>query len=289
MKRTRIMGPCLVAVCALFAFIATSAFATENLPHYGKCEKEEGGKYTNAGCTKEAKPGKAGKFTWVPLKSDVGFTSKKTGGNAVLEGASGVEISCEGQVEKKGEYGPTDNEVKNIVGEFSKCKALGGECESEGAGKEQINTEKLDGEPGIVEKVGNEEKNVDGNDLRGEAAPNGSAKLAKFSCAGAPIVVTGGVVVKAEEKGKLITNKMLNAVTVEFVAKKPGKQVPEKWTPNFEGPSNTGARHEIVEHLESSVAGGSPEPSGQTLTTKQTTVGKVKVELRQCANNIVCP
>jgi len=52
MKRTRIMGLCLVAACAVFAVAATSAFALENLPHYGKCNKTAVGvgKYKNAGC-----------------------------------------------------------------------------------------------------------------------------------------------------------------------------------------------------------------------------------------------
>jgi hypothetical protein len=288
MKRTRIMGLCLVAVCAVFAFSATGAFA-ENLPHYGKCFAKAGGAYVNSGCTKAAKPEKE-KFEWEPLSTTVPFTSAKVKetGNAVLESASGIEISCTGQGEKLGEYGPGD-QVKNVVGEFSGCKALGGECGSEGAGKEKINTLKLDGEPGIVEKNGtNEEKNVDGNDLRGQTAANGSASLAEFSCAGAPVIVRGGVVVKAVAKGVLKTNKMLNSLQVEFIAAKPGKQIPENWTPNFKGPSNTGTRKEINEHLEGSVAGGAFEASGQSLITLQKTVGKVKVELRQCGKTLVC-
>jgi hypothetical protein len=278
------MGLCLVAICAVFALTATSAFAFENLPHYGKCEALAGGKYLNSGCTKASKPEKE-KFEWHPLTGTVAFTSAKVKetGNAVLESASGVEISCTNQVQKLGEYGPGD-QVKNVVGEFSGCKALGGECSSEGAGKEKVNTLKLDGEPGIVEKVAKEEKNVDGNDLRGQTGANGSAPLAEFSCAGAPIIVRGGVVVKAVAKGVLRTNKMQNSVQVEFIAAKPGKQIPENWTPNFNGPSNTG----INEHLEGSVAGGAFEASGQSLITLQKTVGKVKLELRQCEKTISC-
>jgi hypothetical protein len=289
MKRTRIMGLCLVAVCAMFALVASSAFATENLPHYGKCEKGKG-PYSNAGCTKLAKTAEKEKYSWVPLSTTVPFESAKLKGteNAVLEGESGSEISCTNQTEKKGEYGPTNHEVKNVVGEFTGCETSGFKCKSPGAKEGEIDTNKLDGEPGIVEKVAKEEKNVDGNDLRGEAAPNGSAKLAEFTCGPVSVEVTGGVVVKAAQKGKIITNKMENKIDVEFIAEKPGKQVPENWTPNFEGPSNTGARHEINEHLIGTIA-GKPERSGQSLITVQKTDGGVKVELRQCEKTISCP
>jgi hypothetical protein len=289
MKRTSIVGLCLIAVCAMFAVVASSAMATENLPEFGKCTATAGGKYTNAGCTKLAKPGKEGKDEWEPLTKAVEFTSKKVKktGNAVLESAGGTEISCTEQVEKQGEYGP-GNEVKNIIGEFSGCTALGASCNSEGKPSGYINTKKLDGEPGIVEKAAKEEKNIDGNDLRGESAPNGSALLAEFSCGPAPVLVKGGVVVKAESKAKSITNKMEDKIDVEFVAEKPGKQVPENWEPNFKGPSNTGTRKVINEHLEGNTAGKGYEPSGQSLDTEQKTVGAVKVELRQCESNITC-
>jgi hypothetical protein len=288
MKRTRIIGLCLVAVCAMFALVASSAMAVENMPEYGKCVANSHGLYSGATCTKLAKAGKE-KDEWEPLTTTVPFTSKKlkNTGNAVLESASGTEITCTEQTEKNGEYGP-GNQVKNVIGEFTGCTALGASCSSTGAKAGEIDTMKLDGEPGIVKHEAKEEKNVDGNDLRGESAKNGSALLAEFSCGPAPIKVKGGVVVKAEEKGKLITNKMLNKVDVEFVTIKPGKQEPENWTPNFEGHSNSGTRHEINEHLESSVAGGSYEPSGQTLITEQKTVGGVKVELRQCEKTVTC-
>jgi hypothetical protein len=294
MKRTRIMGLCLVAVCAIFALTASSALATENLPHYGKCVAKAGGPYKNSGCTKLGKTAEEMKFEWQPLTTTVGFKSKKEKetGEAVLESASGTKIHCTEQVEKEGEYGPGD-QVKNVIGEFSGCATGTFKCESEGKAEGLINTEKLNGEPGIVTKEAKEQKNIDGNDLRGETAPDGPANLAKFSCAGAPVLVRGGVVVKAQQDSTggtsgEITNKMENKVEVEFVAETGGKQVPEEWTPNGAGVSNT--KHEkINEHLESSLAGGAFEGSGQTLTTVQETVGKVKVELRQCEKTISCP
>jgi len=290
MKRTRIMGLCLMAVCAIFALTASSALATENLPHYGKCAATAGGKFKNSGCTKLAKTAEEQKFEWTPLTTTVKFTSlkEKETGNAVLEAANGNEISCTGQSEKEGEYGPGD-QVKNVVGEFSGCKALGASCNSEGQGAEHINTKKLHGEPGIVAKQTKEEKNIDGNDLRGQE----SEFLAEFSCGPAPVLVRGGVVVKAQNPGSLgtageQTNKMLNKIKVGFIAEKPGKQVPEVWTPNGGGISN--AKHESInEHLEGSTAGGPFEASGQSLITVQkTSPGTVKVELRQCEKTIVC-
>jgi len=286
MKRMRIVGLCLVAVCALFAFTST-AFATEGSLEYGKCTKTAVGvgKYKNGGCTKFAGGStEEHKFEWAPLSTTVKFTSLKKAetANAVLESVKGTEISCKEQKQtKEGEYGPGAHEVKNVVGEFSGCEALGGSCQS-GAESGKINTLKLHGEPGTVTKNVKEEKSIDGNDLRGQT----SEFLAEFSCSGAPVLVRGGVVVKAFAAGKSTTNKMLNKVTVEFVATKPGKQVPEEWTPLGTGVSNS--KHELIkEFLEGSVAGGAFEQSGQSLITIQTTSPKtVKVELRQCEKNV---
>src|SRR5437588_3889427 len=164
MKRTRIVGLCLVAVCAVFAVTASSALAFEDLPHYGKCTAKAGGKYKTGGCTKLGKTAEEMKFEWEPLATTLKFTSakEKETGKAVLEGASGVEISCENETSKEGEYGPGD-QVKNTRGEFTGCKALGAGCASEGQPSETIHTNLLHGEPGIVTKELKEEKNIDGN------------------------------------------------------------------------------------------------------------------------------
>jgi len=283
------MGLCLVAVCAVFAVSATGAVALENLPHYGKCTKVKG-PYKNGGCTKLAKGAEEEKYTWEPLTTTVGFTSakKKETGPAVLEAASGNEISCTIQGEKIGEYGPGD-QVKNVIGEFKNCETSGFKCKSTGQSEGEIFTKKLKGEPGIIKKALKTEKNEDGNDLVAETG----TELAAFTCGPVSVKVTGGVVVAAKSLGKLKTNKMLNKLEVEFIAEKPGKQVPEKWTPNFGGISHSGVRKEITEHLFGDIGSG-PEPSGQSLITIQTTNPKtIKVELRQCEDNgknaISCP
>jgi hypothetical protein len=291
MKGIRATALCAVLACGALMLSAGSALAVENLPHYGKCAALTGVKYSNAGCTKLATKVEQQKFEWTPLTTAVEFTSakEKATGEAVLESNGGTKITCTGQAEKVGEYGP-GNLVKNVIGEFSGCQALGFKCESEGLKEGLINTKKLHGEPGIVKKEAKEEKNIDGNDLRGELTP----ELAAFSCGGAPVVVKGGVVVKAQSDSTggtsgESTNKMNEKIEVEFIAEAGGKQVPEEWTPNGEGVSN--AKHEkINEHLESSLSGGAFEGSGQSLTTEQKSKTKgVKVELRQCEKNIVCP
>lgn len=286
------MGLCLVAVCAMFALTATGASAFENVPHYGKCTAKAGGKYKNSSCLKLGKAGEELKYEWEPLATTVTFTSlkEKETGPAVLEASSGTEISCTGQKQsKEGEYGPGD-QVKNVVGEFSGCEALAAKCNSAGKGAGFVDTNKLHGEPGIVKLEVKQEKSILGNDLRGQT----SEFLAEFSCGGAPILVRGGVVVKAQADSTGGTtgetsNKMANKVEVEFVSVPKGKQEPEKWTPNGGGISNS-KHEEIKENLEASIAGGGYEASGQFLTTVQSTNGtKPKVELRMCEKTISCP
>src|ERR1700751_3423545 len=140
MRVMRAAGLCLAAVCARVAFTAGSALA-ENLPHFGKCEAQTGGKFKTAACTKLAKTSSEEKFEWHPLTTTVAFTSakQKETGKAVLDAANANETSCTNQTEKLGEYGPGD-QVKNVVGEFSGCEALGSACNSEGQKAGNINT-----------------------------------------------------------------------------------------------------------------------------------------------------
>jgi hypothetical protein len=286
-RRVTVAVPLAAALCLALA-LPTSALATENLPKFGKCFAQTGGKYKNSGCTKLAKAGEE-KFEWEPLGIAVKFTGakEKETGNAVLESASGTEISCTGQA-NNGEYG-AGNLEKNVIGEFTGCKALGAGCQSGGTA-EHVNTNKLHGEPGIIVKQPvKEEKNVDGVDLRAESGEN----LAEFKCGPAPITVRGGIVAKWQTPGStgttgLETNKMLNKVKIGYIAEKPGKQVPSEWIPNGEGVTNS--KHEpTIEHLEASIAGGAYENSGFSLITSQVNSPKTtKIELRQCEKTIVC-
>lgn len=295
MKRTRIVGVCVVAVCALSALATSSALGAQL--EFGQCVAKAGGLYTTAACTKLANGVvEKEKFEWTPLTGKtVKFTSlKKTGtGEAVLTNTNHETIQCVGQKEKQGEYGPGNKEQKNIIGEFEKCTGLEAECESEGSGKNgNINTETLIGGPGVITKNANEEKNVDGADLKGEkeekevetelGVKENLHALAKFSCGPAPVLVRGGVVVKAT------TNKMLNKLEVVFAASA-GVQQFREWLPSSEGFEGSENRYEngepkINEHLEGKLTfAGKWTESGQTLITIQkTNPTTAKAELRQC-------
>jgi hypothetical protein len=278
---------CAMGACLVFALVASSALATENLPHYGKCAKKAGGKYKNSGCTKLAKSAEEEKFEWTTLgATTVKFESKKqeASGPVVLGSATGSEISCtEEEQTKHGEYGPGD-QVKDVIYEFKNCEMSGFKCKSSGANEGEIDTFKLHGEPGIVQKVAKEEKNVDGYDLTAEEGTD----VAAFACGPISVKVTGGVVVAYKSEGKLKTNKMLNKLLVEFIDEKPGKQVPEKWIPNGGGISHS-EHTEVTEHLFGDIGKG-PEAFILSLKTVQVNNPKTtKLELRQCETTISCP
>jgi len=290
----------LLSVGVVLAVAAGGAAATENLPEYGKCEAQAGGKYVNARCTKLAKTAEKQKYEWHPLAEVVPFKQAKERltGEATLEQASGTVITCGGGPDGReegntgqiatGEYGP-GNQVKHVVMFFNGCKSFGVECNSEGERAEHVTTHKLQGEPGVVHKEALEEKNIDGVDLKAEEGEN----VAEFVCGPAPIVVRGGVVVRAQADSTggttgEYTNKMAAKYEVEYVSGANGVQSPREWTPNGGGFSHAG--HEpVVEHLETSFNAGSFEEAGLTLTTVQeSSPNTAKVELRQCESNIVC-
>ncbi len=266
----------LLTACAMFALLSASALATPGSLEFGKCTKTLGGKFKNAGCTKLAKTAEEQKFDWAPLSAPVAFTGEKKPetGNAVIELGGGNQMSCTGETQKEGEYGPGSKEQKNVVLKFTGCELLGSQCFSAGQSLGTILTKKLDGAPGVVTKAAKEEQNIDGMDFKGQT----SEVFAEFDCTPVPVVVRGSVIVKysAIVNGKLKsnTNKMLNKVTSEYVVVG-GKQDPEK----FEG--------EPKDVLEGSINGGAFREGTLTLITVQKTNPKtVKVELRQCEINV---
>lgn len=293
MKLVKTTTLSIAAVCALSAFGTTSAFAFANLPHYGQCEATgTGTEYSSATCTK---PQANGGHFWHPistLANTIPFTTLKATatGEAVLETMAGNTIHCNAQKSSHGEFGP-GNELKKVVLEFQGCEALGMSCKSTGQAAGNVNTNNLIGEPGIVKKETNEQKNIDGTDLRVE--PPGTV-FAEFDCGPVAAVVRGGVVIKAQEKnsaGTIVatTNKMFNKISLEFIVQPIGKQNTEIWTPNGEGFSNS-TNALIIEHLETSLAGNAFEGSGLSLTTVlKTNPSTTKIELRQCRQTISCP
>jgi len=266
MKRMRIMGLCLVAVFVVTALFAGSASA--RTLEYGKCNKvaEGTGVYGDGGCVK---PGGKKNHEWAPASPTNKFklTSLKIKetGNAVLESVSKTQIACAEQKSTDGEISNLQ-EVKDIIGKFGPkklkatepggCEALTKKCNSAGKAAGFIDTLKLAGSPGIIKKEASPLKDIVGNELHGQT----SEFLAEFECAGAPVKVKGGVITELVKK-----NKTLGAATIEFVAKE-GKQIPEKFDCNANG-EKCGAMPN--EFLESKIAEGTYEQSGQTLITKQ--------------------
>ena len=93
-----------MAALAIGGAVAASAFAFENLPHYGKCLAKAGGKYKSAGCTKLAKTAEEQKFEWESLGTGaVKFTSKKKKKPAkrFWNPKKGPKMSCAEQKQNK--------------------------------------------------------------------------------------------------------------------------------------------------------------------------------------------
>jgi hypothetical protein len=288
--RVRRALTCSACAGAVLAGAAGSAYASENLPSYGKCEAQAGGKYSNPGCTKLAKTAEKQKYEWHPLAAAVPFTQTKEhmSGEAVLEVAGGVEMRCRGTQTATGEYGP-GSQLKNVVMVLFGCEAGGGECNSEGRRAGEVATRKLHGEPGVVKREPKEEKNVDGTDLTAEEGET----IAELACGPEPgIVVKGGIVTKAQADSTggttgEYTNKMATRYEVEYVPGPSGTQIPRDWAPNGGGFSH-GTHEAVVEQLEAMLF--SPlEPASLKLTTVQeSSPNTTLVELRQCESNVVC-
>ena len=146
MRHVRMLGLCLVAVCAIAALGATTASA--GLPEFGQCYEKTGGKYANSNCTTKAKKG-AGTFEW---RKEPQVSGSKVfhgeGGAGVLTGeykicepaeerspSCGAEEQEEVLLEKPlniecekesnfGEFSGT-KDVKHIAVRFKGCKLLG--------------------------------------------------------------------------------------------------------------------------------------------------------------------
>jgi hypothetical protein len=265
MKRIRIVGLCLVAAFAMSAVMAASAAAAA--PEYGKCVKQAGGKFKDAGCLTASKPGEE-KYEWYaafgsskPLVH-TGFKAhikEVKAGAATLEGIAGVKVQCSEQNSTGKFTSNTTVSDENVV--FKGCKVEGtGKCENT-AKEGEITVSNLEGVLG-VEKFGETAaKNKLGNDL----TPIGGAPFTEFECAGSPTKVRGHVI------SPITTNKMANKTTVKFTATK-GKQKPEQ----FETSKGVKGPKQI---LETAFLGSAKyEQSGQTLATIQENEGAEKVE-----------
>jgi len=265
MRRTKIVGLCLVAMFALTAVMASSASAVA--PEFGRCLKVTPQKLTNYDSSKcikfasedagtEAEKLKKGNYQWFPGVVKNKFTTKmKEGTIATLETVGGTKITCTGET-STGEYilGGNNKEIGKMVAKFTNCETSGFKCESTGAGAGNINTSPLGGPIGFETEVVPPTKDHLANELHSEAG-----NVAEFTCVGIKVTVKGSVL------HKITANSMKLTATEKFTASK-GKQKPE----HFAG----GVAKEHI--LETSTNGGPFEQSGQTITSILTNEEKVE-------------
>jgi hypothetical protein len=157
MRRVRILGLGLAAMCALLALSAAAASAA---PEWGACLKAEPkntGNYSDKLCTVASEPGK-GKYELVGGSVGKGKAFKIKGiGNetlhSVVPGTGDIPITC---TKLKGSAKPVaPNLQKEVNLEFKKCTTLEGTVPCENVAKETIKTNVLEGELAEVSgKVG---------------------------------------------------------------------------------------------------------------------------------------
>jgi len=182
---------------------------------------------------------------------------KGTLGAAFLEGSvTKSKISCLGGT-STGEITSDKTTAKNVA-TFTGCESSGSKCES-GATEGVIVTKALAGNlNGIT-------SSLPGVRLFSEAEGRGG-KLAEFECGGiVKVVVTGSVIgsLSGAAGTNAETGKLLGSSTLAFTESE-GKQ---KYTSFSEGPEK-GEK----EQLSSVINGGTPELSGQSVSTKLVTV-----------------
>lgn len=215
MRRVRTLGLCVVAVLALAAYAAASAFAGG--PEFGKCVAKAGGKYSDSGCTAKTK---TGEFEWEKGKTlkNIKFTGHNVGSGGVLqtelyfclwhdgfgfEGPVGerrvnrktcesnegtvssalkVSVECESE-SNSGEISGAKN-IKNIEVKFKGCKLFGSDPCANGPNEGEILVNALKGEIGFINK-GENRVGV----LLEPAQKHG--EFAKFDCVGVLSTVVG--------------------------------------------------------------------------------------------------
>jgi hypothetical protein len=149
MKRMRILGLALAAVCALFAISAVTASAA---PEWGAClktekneKKEYQGSFSDKNCSIAQEHGKYA-VTVGSIGKGKKFKVKGLGNqtlHSVVPGTGDVPITC---TKLKGEGLPkAPNAVEKVNLEFKKCTTLEGSVPCENVGKETIKTNTLDG------------------------------------------------------------------------------------------------------------------------------------------------
>lgn len=242
MSRSKLVGLCVVAACALCAVAAAAAWA--EAPEIGRCVSHVGGKYTNNLCTKLAKGTKPGSFEW-----EAGAVKNKfvgSGGVGSLETVAGAQVSCKTEA-SHGEF-TSSKTVGNVAVSFTGCESGGYKCVNAGAKEGEIVTNPLSGAL-VWEKFGKK--------VAIDLVPQSTELFIEFTCGPATVKVKGSVLTN------IPADKSETKIEERFFAKK-GKQKPEYYY--------TSKTEKVKDVLMSKIGGPGAEleQSGQTITNVQT-------------------
>ena len=207
MRHVKILGLCLVAVCAVAAYAVSSASA---LPEWGQCYAKAGGKYADSNCQTKAKKG-TGTYEW-RKGTNVSAAQRRFeggGGLGILTAeyyfcepgevraphcnagekenlflGEQLSIECESEVNHGETAGSKD--VANISVIFRGCKLQGAVPCSNTEVEGEVQTNTLKGELGYINK-----STKDVGLLLEPAVKHG--RFAQFTCLGGSITTVVGV------------------------------------------------------------------------------------------------
>jgi len=256
-----------------FRIVATNANGTSygtdqtfvtlaNPPEYGRCIRvpaEKVGKTTVyhggfAATCLVASGTHTGRYEWEAGVLKTPFKTKLTSGSVTLESAvKSSKMTCTGEA-STGEY-TGHKSVGAVVLTLTGCVRSTEKCSSTGAAAEEIVTNALEGELGVVELGATGASNKIGLDLY---PVEKTGPVMEFSCGVNTVSVRGSVIVPVK------ANKMSLTQALKAKASK-GKQKPE----SFVG--------ELKDVLEVSFSGAPFEQAGLTLTATQTNEEAVEV------------
>jgi hypothetical protein len=183
MKRLKIMGVCITAVCAVGLITGGAASAATyeltGLPELGRCVKlsTKTGLYKYKNCVALSE-GSKGSFEWEPGPGEKpGFVAEA--GEVKLETVAGVRVSC-ASGELNGSW--QDGKTASVTVAFRGCASKERGCGADPSKPTEITNEgsPIEGELGFIEKG---EKPKVGLDLKPK---EGSSELLKFTCGGPP-------------------------------------------------------------------------------------------------------
>ncbi len=228
-------------------------------PEFGRCIKVTGGAYSDTACTQTA--GETGKsYEWyaavgsaAPLEKPGFANVLKEGSVATLETVGKGTVTCEGET-STGEI--TGNKtVGKVKATYTGCSGFGLSCHTTGSAEGTIVMNTLEGVLGVEELAAEPVNYKIGEKLypAGHTGP-----IAKFSCGTFPVTLTGAMI------SPLVANAMKVTETNKTKQIK-GKQKPE----NFVGESPEGLMTQLAE--------GTPEQSGEAITTIQTNAEKLEI------------